>query len=114
MSDISVCITMSDSVIVSDDQLVDWLQSCKRALRGSDSVIVIKENVTHPNSLREYDAQDRSWTRWVCRPFKLNSAERDGNRSCKVWKDLFAKAGLRIVREEQQKGFPQELFAVWM
>jgi hypothetical protein len=35
-------------------------------------------------------------------------------RSCKVWKELFAKADLEIVREEEQKGFPRELFAVWM
>jgi protein N-terminal methyltransferase len=51
------------TLAVSDDQLIEWLKACKRALRQPDSVIVIKENVTHPNSLREYDAQDRSWTR---------------------------------------------------
>ncbi|KAF9966771.1 hypothetical protein BGZ70_001315 [Mortierella alpina] len=35
-------------------------------------------------------------------------------RSDQVWKDVFQKAGLRLLREEVQKGFPSGLFAVKM
>lgn len=56
---------MSDAKqTVSDEQLVTFLKKCKSALRSSDSVIVVKENVTHPAKEREYDEQDKSWTRY--------------------------------------------------
>lgn len=82
---------------LSDEQLLIFLRKCKAALRTADSVIVVKENVTHPSLEREYDEQDKSWT-----------------RSCAVWEDLFKKADLTIVRKDEQKGFPAELFAIWM
>lgn len=81
---------------VSDAQLIEWLKACKRAKRDDKSVIIVKENVTSKGD-REYDEEDRSWT-----------------RSVKLWKQLFIKADLQLFREEKQNGFPTDLFAVWM
>lgn len=50
---------------VSDEQLLTFFKKCKSALRSADSVIVVKENVTHPSKEREYDEQDKSWTRYA-------------------------------------------------
>lgn len=36
------------------------------------------------------------------------------HRSTKLFKEIFAKADLTLVREELQRGFPEELFGVWM
>lgn len=82
--------------IVSDDELVDWFKACKRGLRDSKSVIVVKENAVGGRE-REFDEEDRSWT-----------------RSTKLWKQLFQKADLTIIREDLQHGFPDDLFPVWM
>lgn len=83
---------------LSDDELVEWLKNCKASLRNpGESVIVVKENVTHPENERKYDDDDQSWT-----------------RSTKLFKEIFARAGLTLVREELQRGFPEELFGVWM
>jgi len=35
-------------------------------------------------------------------------------RSDQVWKEMFEKSGLRLLKEEVQKGFPSGLFAVKM
>ena len=73
---ILACLLLSASnYSVSDEQLVSWFERCKAALRNaishssagmgdSDSVIIVKENVTRVG-MREYDTDDRSWTRCV-------------------------------------------------
>ena len=51
-------------MLVSDDELVEWLKKCKASLRkAGESVIIVKENVTHPENERKYDDDDQSWTR---------------------------------------------------
>lgn len=84
---------------LTDAQLVAYLQRCKEGLvREGESWIVVKENQSTDWVKRDiYDEQDSSVT-----------------RSDAKFRKLFKEAGLKIVAEELQKGFPRELFPVRM
>ncbi len=79
---------------LTDDDLVAYLIRCKSALTA-DGHIGVKENISLPDLV--FDEQDSSWT-----------------RSDSKFKDIFHKAGLKIVKEAYQDNFPPELFKVKM
>ncbi|TFY72663.1 hypothetical protein EVG20_g328 [Dentipellis fragilis] len=94
---------------MSDGDLVAFLKRAKKALRVRDgdghglkpAVIVVKENVASdlesgaPTVV--WDEQDSSVT-----------------RSDLAWKDVFKRAGLRLVDEKVQDGLPEGLYVVKM
>ncbi|KAF9013867.1 methyltransferase domain-containing protein [Cyathus striatus] len=88
---------------LSDDDLVAFLRRCQAALRVTKkgrSLIVVKENVCSdlngsPDTV--FDEQDSSLT-----------------RSDLAWKKIFHDAGLKLAREQVQKGLPEGLYAVKM
>ncbi|CAI6336857.1 unnamed protein product [Periconia digitata] len=96
---------------LTDAQLVAYLVRCKDGLLlpsssvsspssggGEEAWIVVKENLsTDPWGKDIYDEVDSSVT-----------------RSDAKFRELFAKAGLRVVRDEVQRGFPRDLFPVRM
>ncbi|KAK3351146.1 alpha-N-methyltransferase NTM1 [Neurospora tetraspora] len=73
---------------LTDEQLVAYLQRCKSAL-SEDGLIVIKENTTVLGN-DEFDQEDSSVTRGEA-----------------TFQKVFQKAGLKVVKAEFQKGFPQ-------
>ncbi|KAJ3292276.1 hypothetical protein HK104_005406 [Borealophlyctis nickersoniae] len=77
---------------LSDEDLVAFLQRCKKGVK-SNGLIGVKENVT--SSGADIDSDDSSVT-----------------RSDAILKGLFEQAGLRIVKQDLQTGFPQGLYAV--
>ncbi|GAA5848112.1 hypothetical protein JCM8547_004413 [Rhodosporidiobolus lusitaniae] len=89
---------------LSDAELVAFLQRSRRALRQKpdgtcEGFIVLKENVCKDTdgegAGRLFDDDDSSIT-----------------RSDKAFREVFAAAGLTILRREVQQGFPAELFPV--
>jgi protein N-terminal methyltransferase len=97
---------------LKDAQLVEYLKRCKKGLReppaepqaeaGKDWVqsswIVVKENLSSDIFGKDiYDDEDSSVT-----------------RSDQSFRKLFQEAGLKIVSEQLQTGFPKELFKVRM
>ncbi|KAH7926303.1 methyltransferase domain-containing protein [Leucogyrophana mollusca] len=85
---------------LSDVDLVDFLKRSQSALRGPRSLIVVKENLCseHDEGPRTvFDEQDSSLTR------------SDG-----AYKNIFAEAGLSLVREQVQHGLPAGLYPVKM
>ncbi|KAJ3018595.1 hypothetical protein HKX48_002790 [Thoreauomyces humboldtii] len=80
---------------LTDDHLVQFFQRCRKGLKKEGGLIGVKENVTRADV--ELDREDSS----VTRPPGL-------------LRELFKKAGLRIVKEEIQKGFPSQLYPVHM
>ncbi|KAJ3409226.1 hypothetical protein HDV05_004542 [Chytridiales sp. JEL 0842] len=79
--------------LISDDFCL-FFQRCKKALKPG-SLIGIKENITQRDI--EIDEQDSSMT-----------------RSDDILKALFRRAGLKLIKEELQKGFPKKLYGVKM
>ncbi|KAI9091849.1 alpha-N-methyltransferase NTM1 [Phlyctochytrium arcticum] len=79
---------------LTDDDFVAYFKRCKLGLKPN-GLIGVKENVS--SKVVEVDNEDSSVTRPV-----------------DVLEDLFARAGLRIVKKEKQKGFPPSLFGVYM
>ena len=78
-----------------DDDLVAFFKRCKAGL-SEHGLILIKENMgSSPEP--EFDEKDSAWTR---------------PRSC--WLEVINKAGLTVVKEEKQKSFPKDLYAVHM
>ncbi|KAG5919846.1 hypothetical protein E4U42_006406 [Claviceps africana] len=72
-----------------DDDVVTYLQTCKLALRSDSGVIVVKENLS--TSGRDlFDETDSSVTR------------EDGK-----FRLLFERAGLTLVRTDEQRGLPE-------
>ncbi|KAF8350657.1 methyltransferase domain-containing protein [Amanita rubescens] len=90
---------------LSDADLVAFLRRGHAALRKDGpkdrSLIVVKENLCSDNAdgtgRTVFDEQDSSLT-----------------RSDMAWKHLFKLAGLRIVKEQLQHGFPELLYKVKM
>ncbi|KAH8894817.1 hypothetical protein GQ53DRAFT_744226 [Thozetella sp. PMI_491] len=81
---------------LTDEQLVQYLGRCKTVLRPGSGLLVLKENLsTDPNDI--FDESDSSVT-----------------RTDEKFLALIAQAGLRVVKAEIQKGFPQDLFPVKM
>ncbi|KAG6007679.1 hypothetical protein E4U21_005639 [Claviceps maximensis] len=74
---------------LKDDDVVTYLQTCKLALRLESGVIVIKENLS--TSGRDlFDETDSSVT-----------------REDSKFRALFDRAGLRLVRTDEQHGLPE-------
>ena len=74
--------------------LIAFFERCKKGLKPG-GLIFIKENNAKVGIV--IDEDDSSMT-----------------RSDLVWKEMFDKSSLRLLREEVQKGFPSGLFAVKM
>ena len=79
-----------------DLDIVNFLRKCQRALRPN-GYICIKENVMVQGTPFEIDKEDSSVT-----------------RSEVFYKSIFKQAGLEIIHEKQQQGFPEELYHVKM
>ena len=77
---------------LTDDDLVEFLKRCKAA---SPQYIGVKENVSIGTVV--FDEEDSSMTR----PDHL-------------WKEIFERAGLKLVSESRQNAFPSHLFEVKM
>jgi len=77
-----------------DDDLVELLSRCRAAL-AEGGVLVVKENMSRKGFI--LDKEDMSVTRT------------EG-----MFRELFIKAGLKIVKEAWQSNFPKELFPVKM
>ncbi|KAK3594591.1 hypothetical protein CHS0354_000383 [Potamilus streckersoni] len=78
-----------------DDDLVDFFRRCKTGLTP-EGIIVIKENFTSADS-KDFDSDDSSYTR----PRELLI-------------ELINKSGLKILKQQKQKGFPKGLYDVYM
>jgi protein N-terminal methyltransferase len=78
---------------LTDDDLVEYLQRCKAALR-SHGVICCKENVVI-DGVHVFDYDDNSVT-----------------RTDQQYKDIFARAGLQVARERRQTDWPSDMFPV--
>ncbi|KAH6591873.1 hypothetical protein BASA50_008473 [Batrachochytrium salamandrivorans] len=79
---------------LKDDDLIDFFKRCKKGLKPG-GMIGLKENIAKHGIL--VDQEDSSVT-----------------RSDVVFRDLIDRAGLKIIKEQLQIGFPKELFAVKM
>ncbi|XP_037548195.1 N-terminal Xaa-Pro-Lys N-methyltransferase 1 [Nematolebias whitei] len=77
---------------LTDDHLVDFLHRCQKALRPG-GLVVVKDNVSYEGVIP--DEVDSS----VCRDLG-------------IVRSLVARAGLRIVHEEQQMNLPKEIYQV--
>lgn len=78
-----------------DDELVKFLQRCKKALQPNGT-IVVKENNT-PTGNDDFDPEDSSVT-----------------RSDTKFKEIFERCGLKLIATDRQKGLPRELYPVRM
>ncbi|KAM3500476.1 hypothetical protein MY10362_006372, partial [Beauveria mimosiformis] len=72
-----------------DQQLRRYLERCREALVPETGVIVVKENLS-TSGVDVFDAVDSCVTRHE-----------------DTWKSIFQQAGLRIVKEEPQRGLPE-------
>ncbi|KAK6059448.1 hypothetical protein COOONC_02923 [Cooperia oncophora] len=80
---------------LTDSDMVDFLRRCVDGLTD-DGVIVFKDNLSAQQE-SEFDCEDYSWTR----PEALVL-------------ELFSRAGLRVVAENLQTGFPSGMYKVKM
>ena len=80
---------------LTDDHFVQFFKRCRAGLK-ENGIIIVKENVVY-NESSDFDAQDSSYTRPLAELLRL-----------------FKKADLDVVRQEEQKNFPQEIYAVYM
>ncbi|KAL2369741.1 DUF858 domain-containing protein [Blastomyces gilchristii SLH14081] len=76
---------------LTDAQLVEYLVRCKGAL-SEKGLLVLKENLNSDTANDYYDAVDSTVTRTESK-----------------FKKLFAEAGLKVLRSEEQSGMPQRL-----
>ncbi|SCZ97404.1 BZ3500_MvSof-1268-A1-R1_Chr4-2g07192 [Microbotryum saponariae] len=88
---------------LSDAELVEFLKRSRKALRqddrGCQGYIILKENVCKD-------------TEGAGAGFLFDDDDSSVTRSDKVFKNIFADAGLDVLRQETQQGFPKELFPV--
>ncbi|KAG6370089.1 alpha-N-methyltransferase NTM1 [Boletus reticuloceps] len=84
---------------LNDEDLIAFLKRSAMALRGPTSLIVVKENLCSEKKAPRtvFDGQDSSWT-----------------RSDLAFKMIFKDAGLHLVREKIQRGFPVGIYPVKM
>ena len=80
---------------LTDEDIVAFLKRCGTALTDH-GIIVMKENVCEGNT------------------FVLDKDDASVTRSLSYWLSLIEDAGLRVVRQEVQTNFPEELFPVPM
>jgi len=81
---------------LTDEDLVSFLQRCKKGLRGPNGMIFVKENVII----------EGQWT-----------VDRDDNsisRTDGMYKEIFKKAGLVLQEERRQAAWPKDLVPVKM
>ena len=78
------------------DDLVSYFQRCSLGLTPSGGLIIAKENIAADDE-DVPDEEDSSVTR--CRGSFLQ---------------VFERAGLRVIKEQDQDSFPEELFKVTM
>ena len=83
-------------IYLTDEDFVLFLKRCAESLKPT-GFIVVKENVMNPNSVHNFlvDKDDSSVT-----------------RSDQIMRNIFSKAGLKIVKVERQKNFPSNMFPV--
>ncbi|RWS00958.1 N-terminal Xaa-Pro-Lys N-methyltransferase 1-like protein [Dinothrombium tinctorium] len=81
---------------LTDDDFVLFLKKCKSILNKDHGIIVIKDNHTSSNEC-DADTKDSS----VTRPYWL-------------LRDIFKKAGLKVLEERRQYKFPKGLYPVKM
>ncbi|KAM3515526.1 hypothetical protein MY11210_000899 [Beauveria gryllotalpidicola] len=74
---------------LTDEQVRRYLERCREALVPGTGVIVVKENLS-TSGVDVFDPVDSCVTRQE-----------------ETWKSIFQQAGLRIVREEPQRGLPE-------
>ncbi|CAD5119316.1 DgyrCDS7940 [Dimorphilus gyrociliatus] len=80
---------------LTDKDLVEYFKRCKKGLK-ENGVIVAKENVSGGEDY-DFDEVDSSYT-----------------RPKEALLKLFEEAGLKVIREEKQKHFPKDVYAVFM
>ncbi|OCH94932.1 methyltransferase domain-containing protein [Obba rivulosa] len=86
---------------LSDPDLVTFFKRCRLALRDPRrSVIVVKENLCS-----EVDGEPRA---------VFDETDSSLTRSDLVWKKAFSEAGLHLIHEQVQHGFPEGLYPVKM
>ncbi|CCH61878.1 hypothetical protein TBLA_0F03410 [Henningerozyma blattae CBS 6284] len=78
-----------------DENLIEFFKKCISTLQPNGTIIV-KENNT-PSDTDDFDPQDSSVT-----------------RSDHKFREIFDKAGLKLIATERQKGLPKELYPVRM
>ena len=78
-----------------DDDLVAFLQRCRAGL-SENGVIIAKENICHGDRLM-FDEEDSSFV-----------------RTKEHMEKVLKRSGMAIVQQEKQKGFPKDIFAVYM
>ncbi|EMD38451.1 hypothetical protein CERSUDRAFT_113610 [Gelatoporia subvermispora B] len=84
---------------LSDPDLVSFFKRCRSALRDPRrSVIIVKENLCS-----EVDGEART---------VFDETDSSLTRSDLAWKRAFAEAGLRLIHEQVQDGFPEGLYPV--
>jgi protein N-terminal methyltransferase len=81
---------------LTDDDIVAFLKRCGKALIAH-GVIVLKENTCEGGETFVLDKDDASVT-----------------RSLPYWLQLIEDSGLRLIQQEMQRNFPEELFPVPM
>jgi len=92
---------------LSDPDLISFLRKCKNALReGGRSLIVVKENLCR-------DLQDENGEAISPRTI-FDEQDSSLTRSDLAWKEAFKEAGLTLVKEQIQRGLPEELYKVKM
>jgi protein N-terminal methyltransferase len=79
---------------LTDDDFVEFFKKCKVGIK-ENGLIVVKENLTRGDD--EFDKTDSSYTRTYENLVRL-----------------LKKAGLEIIKEEKQTGFPKAIFEVRM
>ena len=80
---------------LTDDDLVDFFKRCQLGL-CPEGLLIVKENFTSSGK-KEFDEDDSSFT-----------------RPKETLIDIIHKAGLTIIKEQKQKGFPKGLYEVFM
>ncbi|KAL9329092.1 hypothetical protein ACSQ67_004095 [Phaseolus vulgaris] len=79
---------------LTDEDFVSFFKRAKVGLKPG-GFFVLKENIARSG-------------------FVLDNEDRSVTRSDKYFKELFSQCGLHVYRLKEQKGFPEELFAVKM
>ncbi|KAF9998826.1 hypothetical protein BGZ79_007515 [Entomortierella chlamydospora] len=79
---------------LTEADLIAFFKRCKKGLKPG-GMIFVKENNAKVGIV--IDEEDSSMT-----------------RSDQVWKEMFEKSGLKLLKDDVQKGFPSGLFAVKM
>ncbi|XVF26295.1 hypothetical protein REPUB_Repub14bG0004000 [Reevesia pubescens] len=89
---------------LTDDDFVSFFKRAKVGLKPG-GFFVLKENIARNVSLSYY---------YSFAGFVLDKEDRSITRSDLYFKDLFRRCGLHLYKMKDQKGLPEELFAVKM